>query len=684
MAGSLYFDLDPEEMEVFCMEAEDLVQQLDTDLLFLEAASDDPTETHTSAEIVQHIFRAVHTLKGSAATIGHQPMTDLAHSMETVLDLLRQEHLAASSEMLDLLLEAVDMLRVFSREVSTQQHSGADPDALIFNLQALAALAEAATPATDVQPAALTLGRPSSADSTQPTLMQISVEIAQDSILPAARALQVVMALEECGQTLSCTPAREAIERGDPLLRADVLLATTWQPDALRQQLQHIGELTDVQIAILQQQVRSDGLEPATPDSIRSRGAALPRQTGASLKTDIKTVRTSVERLDKLMNLVGELVTDRNRLLQTHALLRAQYQEAEGLGDLAQAISHMAGITDELQEEVMRARMLPLEQVFNKFPRMVRDLARDIGKEITLEIQGQETELDRSVIEEISDPLMHLLRNAVDHGIEFPEKRLAAGKPKAGTIRLAGRSEGNHIVITVSDDGAGIDVDRVRASAIQRGLITEESAARLNDAEVVDLIFLAGLSTARSISDVSGRGVGMDVVRANIERLRGTVNVETHPGQGTTFELRLPLTLAIMPVLLVDLDGGTYCIPLSSITEVLRITPRSIHRVDRGEVMLWRDTTMPLLRLRRIFRLDGQGPDPDEQSFPVVAARWGEEKAGLVVDRLLGQQEIVIKNLGRMIGQATGISGATILGDGSVALIIDVPGLIKQVARELR
>lgn len=677
-AEAMLFDLDAEEKDVFCQEAEELIQQLDTGLLALEQDGED-------LEALQHTFRAAHTLKGSAGAIGHQRMAGLTHAMETVLDLVRQHRLTITQELTDTLLQAVDALRALNREVLSGSYSGCEPEMLIQRLEALAA-------ATGVTPlAGSKRGGQSQAPAAPPGegTVRITVRIAADCFAPAARALQVLMALEECGQITWSSADMDAIEDYEPTHPLELLLSTSWDPDRLRRQLQHIGDLEEVRIESHGQPLSAVSASTSGPaPDAPSAGAApeaRPQVLPSMPKTDLKTVRTSVERLDKLMNLVGELVTDRNRLLQSHALLRAQYQEAEGLGELAQAIGHLAAITDELQQEVMRARMLPLEQVFSKFPRVVRDLAREAGKQVTLQISGQETELDRSVIEEISDPLLHLLRNAVDHGIELPEERRAAGKPESGLITLAGRSEGNHIVITVADDGRGIDPQQVRQAALARGLISAEAAGRMTEEECLDLIFLPGLSTARRITDISGRGVGLDVVRNNIERLHGAVHVRTRLGMGTTFELRLPLTLAIMPVLLVALGRDTYCVPLTSVTEVLRVEPRQIHRVDHSELVLWRGRTLPLLRLRQHFRLQepsamADGHDSATGSFPVVAARWGEEHVGLVVDRLMGQQEIVIKNLGRLIGQPPGISGAAILGNGSVALILDVPGLVRRAA----
>lgn len=676
MPETLQFDLHPDEAEVFALETAEQIQQLDEGLLTIEK------EGHTP-ELIQRIFRAAHTLKGSAGAIGHHRMANLTHSMETVLALLRENRLDVSTPLVDLLLEAVDALRLLAQEVSSREPSGVEPDDLIRRFHAYAVSGEAPPSAQPhaISPASLAVA-PATAEPEKPMpngLTRVSLQVARDSIAPAARALQVILALEKTGQIVKSDPGREAIERGEAIRRLEVFLRTSWDAARLEKELEHIGEISDIRISVQEEQASAPPQEQPAPEPPTARSAASARVTLD--KSNLKTVRTSVERLDRLMNLVGELVTDRNRLIQTHASLRAQSQDGERLSELAQAILHMATITDELQEEVMRARMLPLENVFNKFPRMVRDLARDFGKQVELQIEGQETELDRSVIEEIADPLMHLIRNAIDHGIEPPEERRAAGKAETGIIRLVGRSEGSHIVITVSDDGRGIDPERVRRSAVEKGLISEEMAARLTESEVIDLIFMAGLSTARKVTDVSGRGVGMDVVRSNVERLHGTVKVRTELGKGTTFELSLPLTLAIMAVLLVTLEGGTYCIPLATVEEVLTVEPQSIHRVDRGELVQWRERLLPLLRLRHCFGLTTNASDNGHAS-PVVAVRWGEEHAGLVVDGLLGQQEIVIKNLGKMIGQIPGITGGAILGDGSVALIIDVPGLVKQATRD--
>ncbi len=571
------------------------------------------------------------------------------------------------------------------------------------------------------------------------------VVIASDSIAPAARAMLVVMDLNRAGEVISSRPTMEEIEAGQVAGRLDVILATPEDQITILCLIDEIMEIQQARVkpygvATEELQPSSSGEHsvipnfPATPaapqpiqppvlQSARSpepvtepspsdhdqRDVNLgplaagkeknrriidlgPEARGkskeellhvAAQKSSIhvsKTIRTSVERLDNLMNLVGELVTDRTRLFQIRADLEAAYGDDDSVARLSEAVTHVARITDELQEEVMRVRMVPIENVFNKFPRVVRDLSRKAGKKIDLHIYGKETELDRSVTEEIGDPLMHLIRNSVDHGIESPEARVAAGKPETGIVTLSARHEENQIVITVEDDGGGIDAEKVKASAVQKGTISAEAAAKMSEREAVDLIFGAGVSTAERITDISGRGVGMDVVRTNIERLNGSVSVSTELGKGSRFEVRMPLTLAIVPSLLVSLAEKTYAVPLSSVTETLRIRKDEIKTIRGRENIQLRGHVLSLLRLGDFFGFARNGHGRDK--LFVVAVRWGEMEVGFVVDSLVGQQEMVIKSLGDLMGDIRGLSGGGILGDGSIALIVDVPSIVKTAIQE--
>jgi two-component system chemotaxis sensor kinase CheA len=415
-----------------------------------------------------------------------------------------------------------------------------------------------------------------------------------------------------------------------------------------------------------------------TPERAGGPGAeAAGRARAGRAAAAGKSVRIDVARLDALLDLVGELVIDRTRLADLASRLGAAGGVDPDLAEaLAEATQHLARITDELQDQVMQSRMLPIEHVFSRLPRLVRDLAQRSGKQVQLVVSGQETELDRSVIEEIGDPLIHLLRNAVDHGIEPPEERERAGKPGAGTIRLAASHEENQIVIVVEDDGRGISADGVKESALRKGLIAREQAERLSADEAVNLIFTPGFSTRTEVTDISGRGVGMDIVRANIERLNGSVAVRTAPGRGTRFTIRLPLTLAIIRALLVRVAGETYALPIAAVTETLRVFPDEVEHVRGREAIRLRGDILPLIRLADLFGFPVQ---EEAASLYVVAVRHGARPAGLVVDGLVGEQEVVIKSLSRALGEVRGVSGATILGDGRVALIVDVPSLLQDM-----
>jgi two-component system chemotaxis sensor kinase CheA len=425
----------------------------------------------------------------------------------------------------------------------------------------------------------------------------------------------------------------------------------------------------------------------AAPDIPRKVAEPLPAApaVAAAPRTSSTTIRIDVARLDALLNLVGELVIDRTRLTQLGNTLVDQFGDHRTLSDLQQTALHIGRITDELQEQVMKSRMLPVESVFNRLPRVVRDVAAKQGKQVDFIVEGKETELDRSVIEEIGDPLLHLIRNAVDHGVETPEERLAAGKPAAGRLRLEARHADSFILISLEDDGRGVDIEAVKRKAVERGVVTQESADRMSEQEAVQLIFAPGLSTAQQLSDVSGRGVGMDVVRANVEKINGAVDVQTRKGQGTTFTIRLPLTLAIVQALLVRVAGGIYALPIHSVTETLRVEADQIHRVNHREAIQLRDTVLPLVSVRHIFgdsTQEASDARADGTRLVVAVNATHSRQVGLIVDGLVGEQEIVIKPLGHLVGDIAGVSGAAILGDGSVALIVDVAALIGRAIRD--
>ena len=685
----LVLDASAEDLKVFLAEAEELLALLDANVLILERGGRDQA-------LLQEIFRAAHTLKGSSAAIGHQRMANLTHLMESVLDKVRKRELQVTTEIVDLLLECLDALRILQEEVVTLRESEEDFTPLVRRLAVVATLppTEHSQEGKSGDRVGARIAAPRLSEAEEQRLRElqaegrpvyvVAVEIDPASPLPSARCLQVVMELSALGEVVATSPAMAAIETEGALYRVEALVATAEEPQSLRYV---VGSLVDVASVEMAPYIAGDrSTEPAGASTsageqrAASSASSGEEATANTSRRTTQTVRIDVERLDKLMNLVGELVIDRTRL----ARLAGEMETGLGHDELAEQLGetslHIARLTDELQQEVMKSRLVPVASVFARLPRLVRDLAQKTGKRVEFTVEGQDTELDRSVIQEIGDPLLHLLRNAIDHGVETPEQRLAAGKPEIGHVRLSAYHEESYIVIVVEDDGRGIDVERVKASAVAKGLISPERADSLAESEALDLIFYSGLSTAEQVSDVSGRGVGMDIVRTNIEKLGGAVTVTTQLGRGTRFTIRLPVTLAIIPALLVGLGDDVYAIPLTAVNETLRVEPERISSVCETQAIQLRGRVLPLLHLRSAF---GQRVEkrPEKKAL-VVSVRFGGREVGLVVDSLLGQQEVVIKSLGGYLGDVHGISGATILGDGRVGLIVDVPTLVETVIRE--
>jgi two-component system chemotaxis sensor kinase CheA len=790
------FDIREDELQIFLAEAEEHLQRLDEGLLRLEREGGD-------AGLLQEIFRAAHTLKGSAGMIGHQRMAELTHAMETVLDGVRKHTVAVSAPLVDACLDALDHLKLLRDEVATGVAAAANITPCVERLLALSAAAQSGNGAggshaerareagarsgqklalPDQKREAAQAGSRSSngrngnsmksrrkavkskgelevssrrrAREASPAASRsrvrraaqpgeailIRADIAADSIASAARAFQVLLALQSFGEVRDLQPPQSAIESAAPVQQVTARLITDTPKEEIGRALFNISEIGRITIdgneflaapadstagpavesseapklgeflvrqgyvsqSQLEAAIRRQATEPPPfkllGQMLIAMGALTPEALDQALARHIqelqsalhvvqspperlksrpadKTIRTSIERLDNLMNLVGELITDRNRLYQIRGHFESRFRGDEYSDNFAQTVAHVGRITDQLQEEVMRIRMLPIANVFHKFPRLVRDLAHKAGKQVELTVRGEETELDRSVIEEIGDPLIHLLRNAVDHGIEVPADRAAAGKPAHSTLLLTARHEESNIIVTVEDDGRGIDVERVKASAVQKGLLTEAEAAALSYEGALDLIFRSGLSTAKVVTDVSGRGVGMDIVRANIERLNGSVLVETWPGRGTRFQISLPLTLAIIPCLMVEAGAGTFAIPLVAVTEAMRVDTGDVRTIGGRPAIQLRGRILPLVRLQTVLGFNVEKHARKREH--VVAVHWGKLDMGLIVDSLLGKQEMVIKSLGALVGATPGVSGAAILGDGRVALIVDVPGLFK-------
>jgi two-component system chemotaxis sensor kinase CheA len=669
-SGEVYFDLSGDDQALFLAEIDEILQRFEEALVDLESTPDDQG-------LLQEIFRAAHTIKGNSSTIGHTRMAALTHAMETRLDDVRKGIAPVTPELVEALLKAGDVLKLLRDEVETHRVADVDVEAAAAAVERRAGLRDAIPPGEEKRKSGKKKS-PAAANATH----RITV-VLETSAWTSVRALQVLLALGEVGKVISSDPPQTEIEREDSQIGDLVIVdLLTIQPErSLHEALNRVPELGSVVVETLTapQVVASGG--SVTAETTRVAG---PADKTAAPAVSSKTIRIDVARLDALLNLVGELVIDRTRLVQLGNNVAERFGDHRIIGDLQQTALHIGRITDELQEQVMKSRMLPIESVFSRLPRVVRDIAARQGKQIDFIIEGKDTELDRSVIEEIGDPLLHLIRNSVDHGLEPPEERIAAGKPPVGKLRLSAHHADSHIVITLDDDGRGVPLDIVKRKAVERGAISAEQAERMPDTEAVQLIFEAGLSTAKELSDVSGRGVGMDIVRANVEKINGSVEVSTRRGGGTTFTIRLPLTLAIIQALLVRVAGGIYALPIHAVTETLRVEPSQIHRLNRREAMQLRGTVLPLVALRRVFGIrDSDSPDIGSAARLVVAVHApGGRQIGLIVDGLIGEQEIVIKPLGNLVGDVPGVSGAAILGDGSVALIMDVSSLINQSVRD--
>lgn len=646
---------------LFLEEAEEQLLKLDDGFLQLE---NDPT----NIELLKEVFRAAHTLKGSSATMGLTEIADLTHAMENLLDLLRGGALPVTGEGIDLLLEGTDVLRTLVGQVSRGERMNADADHLLAGLEAICSCesVEAAIPAKTHNHA--------SPVNVPWKGMALKLKISDSCLMPPVRAFMIYHALTGLGKVVSASPSQDEIDD----LQAGQTIEMVFEPNEDAGEsgvLDAIAGLAEVRLTGYES-VSDDAAPPAVSASEGLGQVSMP-ESAESMARAIQTVRVSVDRLDTLMNLVAELVIDRTRMNQIGGELSLKYGSDELCRSLAETEAHIGRVVSELQEHIMKVRLLPVEQVFNRFPRMVRDLSHKAGKDIEFVLEGQETELDRSILEDIVDPLTHLLRNAVDHGIETPEERRAAGKPAKARIVLAASQEENRIIIEVRDDGRGISFERVKAAAVKKGAVSQKLVSLMTDEEALQLIFASGVSTAEKVTDLSGRGVGMDVVRNNIQSLSGNVEVHTELGKGTAFRVNLPLTLAIIQALAVGVEDRVYCVPLSAVVETFRCRADEMHLIGGRPAINFRGSILHLVRLGGLFACgeNGQageqwGDDSGWITFVVVHA--GGLRIGLVVDRLIGEQEVVIKPLGAFFGDIDGVAGATILGDGRVALIVDV------------
>lgn len=689
-------------MEMFLEESREHLQSLNDGLLALE---NDPEEV----SVVNDIFRNAHTIKGMSATMGFTKIAELTHDMENVFDLLRTEKMKVNEDIMDTLFKTIDSLEQMIESVgSGGPEDVVDISSFASKLSALASgksVDEAEPVPAPAAPAAAPAASASItySDTDKDVILEASnsgmhvyhakVTLSDSCILKSARSYMVMNALDQLGEVVKSVPSAEDLEQEKFESSFDVVIVTDSEMKAVEDAILSISEVESADMTDAVEEVKgaaapaaaapapaaapaaaapaSNVPAPAAPSAPAAKPAAAPpaKKPAADAKKlkSGQSVRVDIEKLDTLMNLMGELVINKVRLEQIGTTHR--------LTELTETLEQMDRVTTDLQTVVMKVRMVPVGQVFNRFPRMVRDLAKELGKELNLTIEGEETELDRTVIDEIGDPIMHLLRNSLDHGLEAPDAREAKGKPRIGEVGLIARHEGNNVVIMVTDDGKGIDADVIRRKAVEKGMISEDEANSLDDADAVRLIFLPGFSTAEVVTDVSGRGVGMDVVRSKIETLGGHVDVETKIDEGSVFKIKLPLTLAIIQALLVKVQEEMYAIPLGSIDSTINITQEDIKTVRNKEVIVLRGQIIPIIRLGDILNVP-RVHEADSDDIFVVVVHIGERKAGIVVDNLIGQQEIVIKTLGKLLAGLKVISGATVLGDGRVAMILDVSALM--------
>ena len=677
-------------LEVFIEESREHIQACNEHLLALEKNPND-------LSIVNEIFRSAHTLKGMSATMGYEDLANLTHQMENILDAIRQSKLSVSAELLDIVFLSIDHLEEMVQSISEGGDGKRDVTEVISQLKRLekgdlgviseAEKEVAATAVAEVN------NQPSKTvyDEFEYTVLQqsaeqgfdtyeITVSLREDCLLKAARVYMVFEALEGTGEIIKSTPPVEQLEEEQFDTDFTITLVSTENKETIYNQIERISEIEKVEISqlsaadirpLFHHESETESEHPLENDIQQETKVEAEqhdeKKQSAKTAASSKTIRVNIERLDILMNLFEELVIDRGRLEQISHDLNNQ--------ELHETVERMSRISGDLQNIILNMRMVPVETVFNRFPRMVRQLARDLNKKIHLEIVGAETELDRTVIDEIGDPLVHLLRNALDHGIETPDVRKAQGKPEEGTVILKAYHSGNHVFIEIEDDGAGISREKVLEKAIAKKVITPQAAAGLTDQQVFELIFASGFSTAEKISDISGRGVGLDVVKNTIESLSGTVTIDSVIGKGSIFSIQLPLTLSIISVMLVGIQKEKYAIPLSSIIETAIIKDEDILNAHNQKVIDFRGKVVPLLFLKDLFEVPVRNETSDLHS--VVLVRKGDKMAGLVVDSFIGQQEIVLKSLGNYLASVFAISGATILGDGQVALIVDCNALIK-------
>ncbi|MFL2060554.1 chemotaxis protein CheW [Marinilactibacillus psychrotolerans] len=662
--------------DLFFEETDSNLEILNEEVLRLEQNPED-------TEIIDSIFRSAHTLKGMAATMGYNTMAKLTHSVENVFELFKSKKAKVDTETVSLVFDCLDTLTDIVEALRADESDELDIANLVSRLENVAnqenteAASVETTTETKSKEIDLVLSNLEESDFTvinqaEQTDYQayvITVKVDSDSFMKAARAFLVMNKLEQEGDIIYTEPSADKIEEGDFEDYFKMILLSKLDQSDIKNNILETSEIDEVQIAIFDktQSLRSAKKVPVEAevsnetDKVKDKSQDVSKKEAPKKSISKQTIRVDLTRLDQFMNLVSELVIHRTRL--------EDLSEKEKLLELSEPLTEVGRITTELQELVLQLRMQPFNVVLQRFPRMLRDLANELGKEIQLVTEGEDTELDRTVISEIGEPLIHLLRNSADHGIEMPDERERLGKPRLGTVKLAAYPEGNRVVVTLSDDGKGLNPEYIKASAEKKGV----STLGLSDEEIQQLIFHPGFSTAAKVTGISGRGVGMDAVKEKISSLNGTIETVSEVGKGTTFKIILPLTLSIIQALLVRTGGETFALPQAIIDKVNRFDEEEAIQVHQGEVYKYKDTTIPITRLTNALNLD----DSNYTSPHIIIVSIGDEKHGLVVDELVQQKEIVIKKLGKELGVMKQFLGATIMGDGSISLILDLTSICK-------
>lgn len=666
-------DLDLNQyIDVFVEEAKEHLQNMNEALLELEKDT-------SNISLINEIFRVAHTLKGMSGTMGFINMSNLTHEMENVLHGVRSNVVTLNEDIIDIIFECFDMLDYSINLIATNgQEKDDDYKDLIHKLRSISDDSQMQENRDESSHKKLedineyVLNILEEAKNKGLISYKIDIILSTSCMLKAARAFIIFNNLESIGEIVYSNPSVEDIEDEKFDSKFSVVFISEFNSEKIKEELSSISEIDDFSINRLDVDSLMTNLqtiEENTEKSNKFKKELLKRneKDETTNRTNMigKTVRVDIDRLDNLMNLVSELIIIKTRM--------DELSQSSNKENMAEAIEYLERITTSIHDAVMKVRMVPIERVFNRFPRMVRDLSKELEKEINLQMSGKDTEVDRTVIDEIGEPLIHIIRNSIDHGIETPEERIKRGKKKEGTIILKAYANGNSVIIEAEDDGKGLDGNEIKEKAIQKGVISKQEGELLSEEEAIALLFTPGFSTTEEVSDISGRGVGLDVVKSKIESISGSIEVDTQLYKGTKFTIRLPLTLAIIQALLIRLSNEIYAIPLSSITEIIKISKEEIKSIHDQEVILYRGKTIPIIELNRIV-----GVDDIEKSDEYIAiiARKGEKQAALLVDGLIGQQEIVIKPLGKYLSNIKYLSGATILGDGNISLILDVNSLM--------